>query len=101
MVDELERCLHPELTRHFVNLFLEIQKSNQLIMFTHETHIMDLDLLRKDEIWFVDKKDDNASYLYSLDEFKERKDRKVSKAYFEGRYGSLPTFNINKLWEDK
>ena len=47
---------------------------------------------RRDEIWFVERGEDNASNIYSLDRFKERYDRKVGKAYLEGRYGAIPVF---------
>jgi AAA15 family ATPase/GTPase len=53
---------------------------------------MDQDLLRRDEIWFVERDNHNNSRLYSLDKFKERYDKKISKAYLEGRYGAIPVF---------
>lgn len=92
VIDELERSLHPKLTYKFLELFFEHLKENntQLIFTTHESTIMDQELLRRDEIWFVERKKDNVSHLYSLDRFKERYDKKLSKAYLEGRYGAVP-----------
>ena len=92
VIDELERSLHPKLTYKFIELFFEILKDNntQLIFTTHESTIMDQDLLRRDEIWFVERNKDNVSHLYSLDRFKERYDKKLSKAYLDGRYGAVP-----------
>ena len=95
VVDELDRCLHPSLTYKFVETFLQIAaKSNiQLIVTTHESRLMDFDLLRRDEIWFVNKKKSGESDIYSLEEYNERFDKKIDKAYLEGRYGGVPVFS--------
>ena len=94
VVDELERSLHPKLTEHFLRLFMEAHDGvrMQLVFTTHEDTIMDQSLFRRDEIWFVERNADNASKIYSLDRFKERYDKKLSKAYLEGRYGAIPVF---------
>ena len=94
VVDELERSLHPKLTEHFLKLFMEAHDSvrMQLVFTTHEDTIMNQNLFRRDEIWFVERDADNASKIYSLDRFKERYDKKLSKAYLEGRYGAIPVF---------
>ena len=100
VIDELERSLHPKLTYKFLELFFEHLKENntQLIFTTHESTIMDQELLRRDEIWFVERNKENVSHLYSLDRFKERYDKKLSKAYLEGRYGAVP---VLKNFSDK
>lgn len=94
VVDELERSLHPKLTEHFLKLFMEAHDSvrMQLVFTTHEDTIMNQNLFRRDEIWFVERDVDNDSKIYSLDRFKERYDKKLSKAYLEGRYGAIPVF---------
>jgi AAA15 family ATPase/GTPase len=94
VVDELERSLHPKLTEHFLELFMEAHEDArmQLVFTTHEDTIMDQSLFRRDEIWFVERDAENASNIYSLDRFKERYDKKLSKAYLEGRYGAIPVF---------
>ncbi len=94
VVDELERSLHPRLTKRFVEMFLEKNsgKESQLIFTTHETFIMSLELFRQDEIWFVEKSDEGYSSVYSLNEYKERYDKKIDRAYLEGRYGAVPVF---------
>ncbi len=94
VVDELERSLHPKMTEHFLKLFMEAHEDArmQLVFTTHEDTIMDQKLFRRDEIWFIERDNDNASRIYSLDRFKERYDRKLSKAYLEGRYGAIPVF---------
>ena len=94
MVDELERSLHPKLTEHFLKNFITAHENTriQLIFTTHEDTIMDQEIFRRDEIWFIERNADNASQIYSLDKFKERYDKKLSKAYLEGRYGAIPVF---------
>lgn len=95
VVDELERSLHPKLTEHYLNLFMQLHagQRNQLIFTTHEASIMEQALFRRDEIWFVERNEQNSSTIYSLDRFKERYDKRLSKAYLEGRYGAIPVFS--------
>jgi AAA15 family ATPase/GTPase len=94
VIDELDRCLHPSLTYQFVKTFFESVKNRhvQLVVTTHESRLMDFDLLRRDEIWFVDKRKTGESDMYSLEEYNTRFDQKVDKAYLEGRYGGVPVF---------
>ena len=96
VVDELDRCMHPTLTIQYVKSFLaralKKESRSQLIVTTHESRLMDLDILRRDEIWFV-KKDNNESKIYSLEEFNVRFDLIVDKAYLDGRYGGVPVFD--------
>ena len=95
VIDELDRCLHPCLTYNFIKKFFEYSdnKEVQLIVTTHEPKLMDLKLLRRDEIWFVDKDKQGNSNIYSLEEYNTRFDQKVDKAYLEGRYGGVPSFD--------
>lgn len=95
VVDELERSLHPKLTEHYLRLFMDFYQGhrNQLIFTTHEASIMEQSLFRRDEVWFVERDEKNESTIYSLDRFKERYDKRLSKAYLEGRYGAIPVFS--------
>lgn len=95
VIDELDRCLHPSLTYKFVETFLQMasRKNIQLIVTTHESRLLDFDLLRRDEVWFIDKRKTGASSIYSLEEYNARFDQKIDKAYLEGRYGGVPIFN--------
>lgn len=95
VIDELDRKLHPQLTCKFVQLFLEHAKksSNQLIVTTHESRLLDFSLLRRDEIWFANKNNNGESKLYSLEEFNVRFDKKIDRAYLDGRYGGIPIFD--------
>lgn len=102
VIDEMERSLHPKLTSKFIELFdrLHREQKMQLIFTTHESSIMDQELFRRDEIWFVERDKNNCSHVYSLDKFKERYDKKLSKAYLEGRYGAIPLFTSFSFKEE-
>ena len=95
VIDELDRCLHPSLTYKFVDSYLQMasKKNIQLIVTTHESRLLDFDLLRRDEIWFVNKRRSGESDIYSLEEYNARFDQKIDKAYLEGRYGGVPVFS--------
>lgn len=102
LVDEIERSLHPLLTQRFIEIFRDyhINQRIQLVFTTHETFIMNQDLFRRDEIWFVERNRLGASNIYSLDRFKERFDKILSKGYVDGRYGAIPilkkSYSISK-----
>jgi uncharacterized protein len=92
-IDEIDRRLHPLLSRFFVKAAIESRnRGNQLIFTTHDTNLLDLELLRRDEIWFVEKDRQGSSSLYSLAEFKTRPDLKIEKGYLNGRFGAIPLF---------
>ena len=95
VIDELDRCLHPSLTYKFIETFFQFAKKKniQLIVTTHESRLLDFDLLRRDEIWFINKDKEGKSNIYSLEEYNTRFDQKIDKAYLEGRYGGVPIFN--------
>ena len=95
VIDELDRCLHPMLSYKFVETFFKLAKKKniQIIVTTHESRLMDFDLLRRDEIWFINKKANGESDIYSLEEYNARFDQKIDKAYMEGRYGGVPIFS--------
>lgn len=94
-IDELDRCLHPCLSYEFIQNYLQLakEKNIQLIVTTHESRLMDFDLLRRDEIWFINKRYPGYSDIYSLEEYNSRFDQKIDKAYLDGRYGGVPVFN--------
>lgn len=95
IIDEINRRFHPLLTYKFVEEYLLTAKKRkvQLIVTTHESKIMDLDLLRKDEISFIDKDSSGTSTIFSLDSKGERFDKKVCKAYLSGDYDAIPVFS--------
>lgn len=73
--------------------------ATQLIVTLHDSNVMNLNLLRQDEIWFVERQENYSSEIYSLNKFKERFDHSVAKDYLLGRYGSVPNFGIDP-WEE-
>lgn len=97
--DELETSLHEAVLYGLIKLFtnLPIDNSSQLFFTTHETGLLDLDVFRRDQIWFTElKNDDRTTDLYSLAELKNvRKDEKYSKGYISGRYGAIPMLNVD------
>lgn len=92
VIDELDRSLHPLICREFVHFFGQSYpgERRQLIVTTHEAHLLDQDLLRRDEYWFVEKDENQQSRLFSLAEFNIRKDLQVEKGYLHGRFGAVP-----------
>ncbi len=92
VIDEIDRSLHPEITNTFMKMFLSITKNNksQLVVTTHESGLLNLDLIRRDEIWFTEKNKDGVSKLYSLEEFQPRFDKDIRKGYLIGRFGGIP-----------
>jgi AAA15 family ATPase/GTPase len=93
VIDEIDRSLHPLLAKGFVRSFLDTcaSKGGQLIFTTHETAFLDTELLRRDEIWFTDKKRaEGNTELYSLADYKVRTDLKIDKAYLQGRFDGIP-----------
>lgn len=99
LIDELDSSLHPLLVEGLLKLFLESNNTNQLIITTHESKTLDFDLVRRDEVWFTEKNNEGSTRIYSLEEFKEvaRFDRKIDKAYLEGRFGGIANISINEL----
>ena len=95
-VDELDRSLHPNLSRFVLQAVLEAspRSAGQLIFATHDTNLLDLNLLSPDSIWFVEKKTTGASHLYALSEFKpdqlEHLKSGLEEGYLQGRFGAVP-----------
>ncbi len=93
VVDELDNSLHPLLVRALIKLICnpETNKKNaQLIFSTHDTSLLDNELFRRDQIWFVEKDEINSTQLHPLLEFSPRKHEAFGKGYLQGRYGALP-----------
>lgn len=108
-VDELNARLHPLLVRNIVLTFLNTEintKNAQLIFTTHDTWQLSNDLLRRDEIWFVEKDKNGVSVLYSLADFvdqngvKVRKDESFAKNYLIGKYGAIPSLKTLDMFKE-
>ncbi len=94
VIDELDTSLHTLLVRELVRLFHRPEANTggaQLIFTTHDTSLLDApDLLRRDQVWFVEKDCNQASALVALSEFSPRKNEALERGYLMGRYGGLP-----------
>jgi AAA15 family ATPase/GTPase len=100
IVDEIDQSLHPVLLRSLLHKIMADQSTQgQLIFTTHESNLLDLDIFRQDEIWFIEKsKKTGGSQLYSLSEFKPRYDLDIRKGYLKGRFGAIPFLaNLEEL----
>lgn len=104
LIDEIDRSLHPLLAKKFIEFFLRscATKKGQLIVTTHESNLMDLDLVRRDELWFTEKSPSGITSLYSLADFKVRTDLRIDKGYLQGRFGAIPFLgNLDRLAEEQ
>jgi hypothetical protein len=93
LIDEIDRSMHPILSQKILEYYythLSQELDTQLIFTTHEANLLNLDLIRADEVWFVEKDANGASQFTSLAEYKPRED--VRKGYLQGRYGAIPFF---------
>lgn len=93
IIDEIGRSIHPHLLKNFLEkLSSEKSINGQLIFTTHESNLLDLNVLRADEIWFAEKnRDEGFTEFKTLSEFKKiRPDLNIRKGYFDGRFGGIP-----------
>jgi len=101
VVDELDRSMHPLLCRLFVQTFIdEVVKGSskgQLILTTHEPELLDQELLRRDEVWFIEKVEAGGSELRSLAEYRVRNDLRIGRGYLIGRFGAVPFLERENL----
>ena len=101
LVDELDRELHPLLVKFVISKF-QSKKTNplgaQIVFTTHDTELLNMELIRKDQLYFVDKNQkDGASELYSISEFGTRTTENIRKGYLLGKYGATPDVEIEEV----
>ena len=97
LMDGIDTSLHPHLVEFIINLF---NRSNhaQLIYTAHNTHLLNTDFQRRDQVYFVNKRDDGCSELYSLYDFKDFRDNyDMEKAYLQGRFDAIPYLSIPNI----
>lgn len=90
VVDELDSSLHPKLVEALIRLHVQGSPLCQLLFTTHDTHLMDTKLLRRDQLWVTDRDINGATQLRSIHDFEGRESEDVEKRYYEGRYRGLP-----------
>lgn len=89
-VDELDSSLHPDIVVDLIDKHLDIGANTQLIFTTHDTHLMNAKVLRRDQFWITERDANGATHLFSVHDFEGREGEDVEKRYFEGRYRGLP-----------
>lgn len=93
IVDEFGSSFHPHISHEIIKVF-QSPKTNpkraQLIFTSHDNTLQRNNLLRRDQIWFTQKKPDHSTELYPLTDFKVRNDLAIDKAYLDGRFGAVP-----------
>jgi uncharacterized protein len=93
LIDEFDASLHPLVARFLIRLINDPRVSSkgaQLLLTSHNTTLMDLEILRRDEIWLVQLDDKHASSLLPLLRSSPRKHELIAKNYLKGRYGAVP-----------
>ena len=91
IIDEIERSIHPITIKEIITkISLDEIAKGQLIFSTHESCLLDLEILRSDEIWFAQKDVDGSSKLYSLSDFNIHNTANIENGYLNGRYGGIP-----------
>lgn len=92
IIDEFDARFHPLITKKIVELFNSLDNPKaQLIFITHDTNLLSNELVRRDQIDFVEKDNQSESHLYSLAEIKGvRNNASFEKDYIQGKYGAVP-----------
>ena len=93
-IDELDSSLHTHACEAVLKLFCTRkinQNGAQLVVTTHDTHLMKSKVLRRDQLWFTEKGVSGATKLYPLSDIRTRKDDNIEKGYLDGRFGAVPS----------
>jgi AAA15 family ATPase/GTPase len=96
-IDEFDTHLHPLVSRYLIQTISDPSITHhqvQVLLTSHTTTLMDLDILRRDELWLIQLDEDYASSLRTLLEHRPRRQELVANAYLRGRYGALPTVDM-------
>lgn len=90
IVDELDSSLHPLIVHHLVKLLHQDNRQAQLVFTTHDTTLLSQKILRRDQVWFMEKDMNNATQLYPLSDYSPRDNEALERGYLNGRYGGIP-----------
>lgn len=94
IADEMDAFLHPLLTQKIISLFNSNEENPhgaQLIFSSHNASLMDMEILRRDQIWFTEKDaETGATEIFSLIDFSVRSNAKIEKGYLQGKFGAIP-----------
>lgn len=102
VVDELDASIHPLLSQAIVRLFNDSERDIhapvlQLVFNTHDTSLLDANIFRRDQVWFVEKGADGSSRVYPLTDYRPRKGENLRRGYLMGRYGGVPVLSLAAL----
>ena len=90
LIDEIDTSLHTQLVEFIIGMFNGSERA-QLVYTSHNTHLLNTDFQRRDQVYFVNKREDGSSDLYSLYDFKDFRDTlDMEKAYLQGRFDAVP-----------
>ena len=90
-IDEIETSLHPKLLEKILFEYLKTPSRSQIIVTTHNDGLLDLldDLIRKDSVWFTEKKKSGVTDLYKLTDFRGlNRLSSIREAYRNKRFGA-------------
>ena len=98
VIDEIEQSLHTVISKSLIEELkrnsIDKNCNSQLIFITHDTNLLDGNLMRRDQIWFTQLDHERSSDLYSLSEVRAvRKSENLAKGYMSGKYGAMPMLN--------
>ena len=94
-IDEINNSLHPNIVIALLHQHMQRTDISQLIFTTHDTHLMDAKLLRRDQFWLTERDANGATQLRSIHDFVGRESEDIEKRYYEGRYRALPIVRRN------
>jgi len=92
-IDEMSNSLHTKACETLVALFcnrMSNPRGAQLLAATHDTNLLRSPLMRRDQVWFVEKNEYGASHVYPLTDIRTRKSDDIEKGYLDGRFGAVP-----------
>ena len=101
VIDEFDVYLHPlvaKLLMRIINSPSNAGRGVQFLLVSHTTALMDLEIMRRDELWLMQMDTRDASHLRSLKEFSPRRHERIGRGYLEGRYGALPSVAMPSSW---
>lgn len=100
LIDELDQSLHSHVARRLMTMFNAPQSNPhgaQLLFNTHDTNLLDYEILRRDQVWFTEKGYDGATRVFPLTDFHPRKQENLERGYLQGRYGAVPAISAEGL----
>ena len=108
IIDELDITLHYSLIKEIIKMFNSVEynrKNAQLIFTTHNLLLLDFNLFREDQIWFLENNDvSTGTELYSLSDIEGyEKNKYLLRDYLNGNFGGIPKledFGVD-LWLEK